>query len=178
MKTILVISSLLLSGSAFSQATDQPLVIAQDVLAKGISQQQTPYTILAYNHIQPRAIAHYQAGQAITLQPGFVTQAGSVFEATISNVPLTKVEPGLVVRALGNPVTGSHAQVEISGVVGQSVNLRLVDQQSRMVYEQRIEQAGQCAVGSKPGTTVTEREHGQPAAEFKALTSVTQLVVI
>lgn len=143
MKTILVLASLFLSGSAFSQANEQPLIIAQNVLSNGISQQQALYAILAYNQIQPRAIAHYQAGQAITLQPGFVAQAGSVFEATIDKVSLGKGEPSLSVRALGNPVTGSQAQVEISGVMGQSVNLRLVDQQGRAVYEERIEQAGQ-----------------------------------
>ena len=119
MKTILLFSSLLVSRSVFSQKFGQPLIIAQDVLVNGISQQQDPYAILAYNQIQPRAIAHYQAGQVITLQPGFVAQAGSVFEATIGKVTLTKGEPGLSVRALGNPVMGAQAQVEIRGAKGR-----------------------------------------------------------
>ena len=48
----------------------------------------------------------------------------------------------LTVHALGNPVEGNTAEVEISGVTGQAVQLNLVDLQGKSVHAQRIEQAG------------------------------------
>ncbi|GAB3739000.1 hypothetical protein GCM10028816_44470 [Spirosoma lituiforme] len=47
----------------------------------------------------------------------------------------------LQTRLLGNPVVGNRAEVEITGVAGQAVNLKLVDLQGRAIHEQRIEQA-------------------------------------
>ncbi len=49
---------------------------------------------------------------------------------------------GLQVRVLGNPVTGSSVEVEISGVAGQAVAVALVDLQGRPLHQQRIAQAG------------------------------------
>ena len=56
----------------------------------------------------------------------------------------------LSVQALGNPVVGSHAEVEIKGVAGQAVSLQLMDLQGRAVHEQRIEQAGEANRVSLP----------------------------
>ncbi|GAB3899555.1 beta strand repeat-containing protein [Spirosoma agri] len=47
----------------------------------------------------------------------------------------------LTVRVLGNPVAGNSAEVEISGVSGQPVQLNLVDLQGKPVHTHRIEQA-------------------------------------
>ncbi|GAB3739057.1 cellulose binding domain-containing protein [Spirosoma lituiforme] len=56
----------------------------------------------------------------------------------------------LQVKALGNPVVSSQAQIEIRGVQGQAVTLRLVDLQGRLVHEQCIEQAGDIEQVSLP----------------------------
>jgi hypothetical protein len=52
-----------------------------------------------------------------------------------------EAESALVVRVLGNPVIGNTAEVEISGVSGQAVQLNLIDTQGKPVYAQRIDQA-------------------------------------
>jgi hypothetical protein len=57
-------------------------------------------------------------------------------------VGLSEAESALVVRVLGNPVHGNTAEVEISGVSGQPVQLTLTDLQGKPVHTQRIEQAG------------------------------------
>ncbi|GAB3888943.1 beta strand repeat-containing protein [Spirosoma agri] len=61
--------------------------------------------------------------------------------------PAARVSAGeagldLQVRVLGNPVMDQTAEVEISGVMGQSVQLKLVDLQGKLAHTQRIEQAG------------------------------------
>ncbi|UHG93465.1 cellulose binding domain-containing protein [Spirosoma oryzicola] len=48
----------------------------------------------------------------------------------------------LVVKVLGNPVVGQSAEVEISGVSGQAVQLKLVDLQGKTVHGQSIKEAG------------------------------------
>ncbi|WP_460926551.1 beta strand repeat-containing protein [Spirosoma agri] len=48
----------------------------------------------------------------------------------------------LQVRALGNPVDGKMAEIEISGAMGQPVQLNLVDMQGKSVHTHRIDQAG------------------------------------
>ena len=52
-------------------------------------------------------MARYTAGQSITLQPGFVARAGSVFQATIGNVtsrPSSESGATFTVMAFPNPV--------------------------------------------------------------------------
>ncbi|UHG93670.1 hypothetical protein LQ777_11290 [Spirosoma oryzicola] len=48
----------------------------------------------------------------------------------------------LSVKVLGNPVVGQTAEVEISGVSGQDVQLKLVDLQGKTLHGQSIKQAG------------------------------------
>ncbi len=48
---------------------------------------------------------------------------------------------GLRVRVLGNPVLNQTAEVDITGAERQAVQLNLVDQQGRVLHQQRIEQA-------------------------------------
>ncbi|MFD2571980.1 Ig domain-containing protein [Spirosoma soli] len=51
------------------------------------------------------------------------------------------VPSGLQVRVLGNPVETESAEVDISGVTGQTVLLRVSDMQGRILYQQTIPQA-------------------------------------
>ena len=48
---------------------------------------------------------------------------------------------GLQVRVLGNPVLNQTAEVEITGVERQVLQLNLVDLQGRVLHQQRIDQA-------------------------------------
>ncbi|MCK8490742.1 hypothetical protein M0L20_02695 [Spirosoma sp. RP8] len=48
----------------------------------------------------------------------------------------------LSVKVLGNPVVGQSAEVEISGVNGQTVQLKLVDLQGKTLHGQSIKEAG------------------------------------
>ncbi|WP_232563581.1 cellulose binding domain-containing protein [Spirosoma oryzicola] len=48
----------------------------------------------------------------------------------------------LVVKVLGNPVVGSSAEVEISGASGQTVQLKLVDLQGKLINGHSIKEAG------------------------------------
>ncbi|CCH55900.1 hypothetical protein BN8_05198 [Fibrisoma limi BUZ 3] len=48
---------------------------------------------------------------------------------------------GLQVKLLGNPVEGKNVEVEVRGVAGQLVELRLVDAQGKLVAQQRINRA-------------------------------------
>ncbi|MCK8495274.1 hypothetical protein M0L20_25620 [Spirosoma sp. RP8] len=48
----------------------------------------------------------------------------------------------LEVKVLGNPVVGQSAEVEISGVSGQTVQLKLVDLQGKTLHGQSIKEAG------------------------------------
>jgi len=63
--------------------------------------------LTARNLVQRGGVATYEAGQSITLQPGFTAQAGAVFEASIRPVqirPGSAEAPGtLTVSASPNP---------------------------------------------------------------------------
>jgi Leucine-rich repeat (LRR) protein len=48
---------------------------------------------------------------------------------------------GLQVKVLGNPVEGKSVEIEIRGVVGQAVQLNLVDLQGNLLHQQRIEES-------------------------------------
>lgn len=47
----------------------------------------------------------------------------------------------LTVKVLGNPVVGSSAEIEISGVMGQVVQVKLIDMQGKTVYGHSIKDA-------------------------------------
>ncbi|GAB3946479.1 hypothetical protein GCM10028805_17070 [Spirosoma harenae] len=83
-------------------------------------------------------------------------------------------ESGLQVRVLGNPVTGSSAEVEIQGVLGQRVELELVNQQGYRLHQQSIDQADlvnrlQVPVGSAVGTLLLQVRSGSQAQTLKVI---------
>ncbi|UHG90674.1 cellulose binding domain-containing protein [Spirosoma oryzicola] len=91
----------------------------------------------------------YINNSSYTLNPRITAyQNGTIFygvEPTgtgSSRVASQEVGSGLAVKVLGNPVVGPSAEVEISGVSGQSVELKLVDLQGKMLHGQTIRQAG------------------------------------
>ncbi|UHG93840.1 beta strand repeat-containing protein [Spirosoma oryzicola] len=60
---------------------------------------------------------------------------------------------GLAVKVLGNPVVGPSAEVEISGVSGQAVQLKLVDLQGKTLHGFSIKEAGSVERVSVPVST-------------------------
>jgi len=65
-------------------------------------------------------------------------------------VGLGEAESMLVVRVLGNPLTGEVVQVEVQGADGQPVQVSLTNLQGQLVSERSIQQAGQVEFLSLP----------------------------
>jgi hypothetical protein len=96
----------------------------------------------------PYTLRLYTDNPAITLS----TQQGSAVSTYRYNwlavcnptgrVGLREAESALVVRVLGNPLTGDAVEVEVQGAQGQPVQVRLTDLQGQLVSERSIQQAG------------------------------------
>lgn len=98
----------------------------------------------------PYTLQVYTDNPTITLkavQTGTVNEANFTYNwlaACNANGRAGATESGtaLRVRVLGNPVEGKTAEVEISGVAGQAVDMELTDLQGRSLYRHHIRQAG------------------------------------
>ncbi len=71
-------------------------------------------------------------------------------------VGLGEAESALVVRVLGNPLTGDVVAVEVQGAHGQLLQVRLTDLHGQLVSERSIQQAGpveslRLSIASQPG---------------------------
>ena len=88
------------------------------------------------NDVKPFTLMARQNGQVVTYVWDLKVACGR------ARVGLEEPNAGLQVRVLGNPVVGQTAEVEISGVLGERVQLSLVDGQGRALYQQAIGQAG------------------------------------
>ncbi len=88
------------------------------------------------NDVQPFTLMARQNGVTVTLVWNLKAACGRARLAALS-------EPGtsLRVRVLGNPILNQTAEVDIMGAEQQAVQLNLVDQQGRVLHQQRIEQA-------------------------------------
>ncbi|MCK8494768.1 Ig-like domain-containing protein [Spirosoma sp. RP8] len=89
----------------------------------------------------------YINNSTFTLNPRITAyQNGVIFYGTEpagsgnTRVAAKEAESILRVNVLGNPVIGHSAEVEISGVSGQSVLIRLVDSQGKPVFEHSIKE--------------------------------------
>ena len=107
MKKTLIFLTLLLPGtSGLAQESLRTLHITRLVIAGAVREEQAVEHLMASNAVASGATARYTAGQSVTLQPGFVAQAGSVFQAMIDAVGSRRSpEPGtaLTVKAFPNP---------------------------------------------------------------------------
>lgn len=91
----------------------------------------------------------YINNSSFTLNPRITAyQNGTIFYGTeptgTGSTREAAPEAGslLVVKVLGNPVVDQSAEVEISGVSGQALQLKLVDLQGKLVHGQSIKEAG------------------------------------
>lgn len=139
-KTLLILSLMLLASRLSSaQDTPQQVTIYHSVESGNISQQQAVETILAHNMVNRGATALYTAGQSITLQPGFIAQAGSVFKAWIGVV--NSVNPdvaGLSLRAYPNPFV-EQTTIEFVLPHGGRVEHALLNMTGQLIRQQKDE---------------------------------------
>lgn len=127
----------LLSGPVFAQSYVPQLSLNQPISAGQTSEQKATQTIQARSTISSGAVAFFTAGQSVSLQPGFVAQAGSVFAATIGpvvSVPTASDVPGLMVRAYPNPFAESTT-VEYNVPKSGPVEHTLTDLQGQVLRQ-------------------------------------------
>ena len=87
MKRLLIAPAFLLAcAGAFAQGEARTVNLTQSVLAGTVREARAVDKLTAANVVETGATARYTAGQSVTLQPGFVAQAGSVFLATIQPI--------------------------------------------------------------------------------------------
>ncbi len=139
MKTVFIFVLACLSW--ISVRAQEPLrqqTIHQTEPAGSISNRAAIDQITAYNLVEQSAQARYTAGQAVTLQPGFMAQAGSVFTASIDLASLNRktVRPDIEfsARAYPNPF-GQTTTVEYVLPRAGQVALTLVDEQGRVFWQ-------------------------------------------
>ena len=77
---------MLVSAPVFAQEYTSQLTLSHAVTSGVRSDQKATESILARNTVAQSATALYSAGRSVSLHPGFVAQAGSVFAATVEPV--------------------------------------------------------------------------------------------
>jgi hypothetical protein len=87
-----------------------------------------------------------------------------------------KAETTLQVQVLGNPTLNDQVEVEVSGIQGKSVQLRLLDSQGKQLGEQLVEvtnttERQRVSLGRTPGTYLL---HVSDATQFKTVKIVRQ----
>ncbi len=156
----LLSAALLLVTGGFAAAQEYPVrqEIARTMRAGTPVQERAVEQITARNEVEQGAAVLYEAGRSVTLQPGFVAQAGSVFEANIANVVSSRTnspEAGvLTVSAAPNPFA-DQTIVDYALPKAARVSRILTDAQGRVVeqtQEDGIQSAGQYKVNVRAGS--------------------------
>lgn len=147
MKRLIIVPAFLLAcAGAFAQEDSRTATLTQSVPAGTVRENQAINHLIAANVVEARATARYTAGQSVTLQPGFVAQAGSVFLATIQPATTPSSEPGttLTVRAYPNPFE-TTTTVEYNLPESLRVTQTLTDANGQLIRQsdgQAVESAG------------------------------------
>jgi Secretion system C-terminal sorting domain len=106
MKKTLLLLSLVLGGfgAAVAQQYQDQAAIGSTVRVGAFSEEKAINYLTASNKIENGAAAYYVAGQSVTLQPGFVAEAGAIFSATIDKVESLNAENNtFTLTAFPNP---------------------------------------------------------------------------
>lgn len=88
------------------------------------------------NDVQPFMLMARQSGQVVSYSWNLKAACGR------ARVSTDEAGSGLAVKVLGNPIVGSSAEVEVSGVTGQTVQLKLLDLQGKTLHGHTIREAG------------------------------------
>ncbi len=159
MKSSLLSAALLLITGGFAAAQEYPVrqEIARTMRAGTPIAERAVEQITARNEVQQGAAVLYEAGRSVTLQPGFVAQAGSVFEASIATVVSRTNSPEtgvLTVSAAPNPFA-DQTIVDYALPKAARVSRTLTDAQGRVLeqtQENGIQAAGQYKVNVRAGS--------------------------
>lgn len=100
MKQIVATALFLVGISPYCQAQ---WVLTTAVESRQPQTQHSTTRLIAQNRIAQQANVTYTAGESVTLLPGFVARAGSVFSASIRSQADQPVTDQLTVRAYPNP---------------------------------------------------------------------------
>ncbi|GAB3749922.1 3-coathanger stack domain-containing protein [Spirosoma pomorum] len=141
----------LASVVATAQTTQQFLRIQVKYEKAGRYLEQATETIEAVNVVKKSASVEYQAGQSVTLLPGFSAESGSTFAANIKAVN-RKQETPLQLAAYPNPFDQSTT-IEYYLPSAGKVNLNIVDSQGRIVghlVQGENQEAGKHTIDWKP----------------------------
>ena len=131
MKQLSIAIALLASASAFGQA---PTLLTKNVESNEQRTEHAAVALTARNQIAPQASAIYTAGGSVTLQPGFMARAGSVFSASIESRPVLGDEAAnqLTVIAYPNPFR-QQTRVEYNLPRATQVKATLTNAQGQIV---------------------------------------------
>jgi hypothetical protein len=159
MKMSLLSAALLLVTGGFAAAQEYPVrqEIARTMRAGTPIEERAVEQITALNEVEKGAAVLYEAGRSVTLQPGFVAQAGSVFEANIARVVSRPTNPEagvMTVSAAPNPFA-DQTIVDYALPKAARVSRILTDAQGRVVeqtQEEGIQAAGQYKVNVRAGS--------------------------
>ncbi|WP_138993144.1 Ig domain-containing protein [Larkinella sp. C7] len=118
--------------------------------------QFVDFALRTANDVQPFTLKARQHGVTVTTQWNLKTAC--------SRARFGSGEPdlsGLQVRLLGNPLSGSLAEVEIRGAEGEGVQLQVINAQGQVLHHKRIQQVGaveqqRVPIGSSPGQYLLE----------------------
>ncbi|MBO0950623.1 T9SS type A sorting domain-containing protein [Fibrella forsythiae] len=136
-KQLLVLALVLTTGITHGQNYAQELTLMQPVEAGSVVDQKAIRTITARHRVSQGSITFYTAGQSVLLQPGFVAQAGAVFQAMIGPMTMTgleETESMLSLRAFPNPFV-QHTTLEYTLPTSGRVQHLLVDSQGKVVQQ-------------------------------------------
>ena len=152
----LLSAAFVLLTTGFAAAQEYPVrqEIARTMRAGTPIEERAVEQITARNQVEQGAAVLYEAGRSVTLQPGFVAQAGSVFEANIAKVVSRSPEAGiLTVSAAPNPFV-DQTIVDYALPKAARVSRILTDAQGRVLeqtQEEGIQAAGQYKVNVRAG---------------------------
>ena len=156
----------ILAGSAgysqvMAQTPKQHLRIQITYERAGQSLEQAVETIEAVNIINATTTVEYQAGQSVTLLPGFEARNGSAFTATIKPITgsttVAKSEVPLKLTAFPNPFDQATT-IEYSLPADGKVNLWVTDAQGKIVgqlVQDEHQTAGKHQIEWKPQSIVS-----------------------
>jgi hypothetical protein len=144
------------SAIAIAQTNQQTLRIQIQYEKAGRYLEQATETIEAVNVVKKTANVEYQAGQSVTLLPGFSAEMGSTFAANIKAVA-TKQETPLQLAAYPNPFDQATT-IEYYLPSAGKVNLNIIDSQGRIVgqlVQGENQEAGKHTIDWKPESANT-----------------------
>lgn len=129
---ILAVGLLGLASSAWAQTPQQHLRIQVSFEGNGRHLERAIETIEAVNVVHTASTVDYQAGQSVTLLPGFEAKTGSLFSASIKPISVKEGDIALKLSASPNPFEQSTT-IQYYLPADGKVNVWVIDAQGKVV---------------------------------------------